>query len=113
GVLGSQSQDRSISAEIVQNAREMRLKNAERTEAARTPITQTALEAALAEAVRARDTQCEGLVGIIIERVNPAPPGGANWSVKGVKYGKAERDRCAMALSACVEQMQREFEVSG
>ena len=114
GVLGNPSQDSSISSEVTQNARcEMSPKTAERTEVERTPITRTALEAALAEAVRARDTQCEGLVGIIVERVNPMPPGSTNWSVKGVKYGKAERDRCDIALSACVEQMQREFEISG
>ena len=91
----------------------MRHKSAERTEVKRKPITQAALEAALAEAVRAHDTHCEGLVGIIVERVNPARAGGTNWSVKGVKYGKAERDRCDIALSACVEQMQHELEVSG
>jgi CspA family cold shock protein len=112
--LGNPSDDKSIPAGTTQNARyEMSPKNAERPEGKRTSITQTALEAALAEAVRAHDTQCEGLIGIIVERVSPASPAGANWSVKGVKYGKAERDRCDAALSVCLEEMQREFEVSG
>lgn len=105
---------RWVSTGVTQHARcEMSQNSAERTEVKRTPITQAALEAALTEAVRAHDTQCEGLVGIIVERVDPAHPGGTNWSVKGIKYGKAERDRCDIALSICVEQMQREFEVSG
>jgi len=114
GTVGNSSEEKLILTGVAQNARyEMSSKNTERLEGTRTPITQAELEAALAEAVRARDTQCEGLAGIVIERVRPASAGGANWSVKGVKYGRAERDRCDVALSVCVEQMQREFEVSG
>jgi hypothetical protein len=110
----NQSQDQWISAGATQSARHtMSPKKAERPESKRKPITQAALETALADAVRARDAQCDGLVGIIVERVSPASPAATNWAVKGVKYGKAERDRCDVALSACVEEMQREFEVSG
>jgi CspA family cold shock protein len=111
GALGNPSEDKLISAGAAQNARyEMNLKSPEK-EGKRKSITRDALETALAEAVRAHDTQCAGLVGIIVERVNPASPGETNWSVKGVKYGKAERDRCDVALSVCVKEMQREFEV--
>ncbi|SRR5713101_1501146 len=77
----------------------------------RTWITRAALEQALAETVRGSDPQCEGLIGIIVERVVAAPSDGANWAVKGVKYGKAERERCSAAISKCVEDSQREFEV--
>jgi CspA family cold shock protein len=113
-IFSNPSDDRSVSAEVTQNARyEMSPKKAERLQGKRTPITQAALEAALAEAVRAHDAQCEGLVGIIVERAGPTSPAGTNWAVKGVKYGKAERDRCDAALSVCVEEMQRQFEVSG
>jgi hypothetical protein len=52
-------------------------------------------------------------VGIIVERASPASSAEANWAVKGVKYGKAKRERCDAALSVCVEEMQRQFEVSG
>jgi cold shock CspA family protein len=114
GALGNSSEDKLISAGAAQNARyEMNLKSPEKVEGERKPITQDALETALAEAVRAHDAKCKGLVGIIVERVSPASPGETNWSVKGVKYGKAERDRCDVALSVCVEEMQREFEISG
>jgi cold shock CspA family protein len=113
GALGNPSEDKLISAGAAQNARYgMNLKSPEK-EGKRTQITQAALEVALAEAVRAHDAQCEGLVGIILERASPASSTGTNWAVKGVKYGKAERDRCDAALSICVEEMQREFEVSG
>jgi hypothetical protein len=85
---------------------------AEKLKDKRTSITRAALELALTEAVRAHDPQCEGLAGIIIERVTPESPGGANWAVKGVRYGKAARDRCSVAVSSCVEERQREFEIS-
>jgi len=114
GVVGNSTAESWISVDVTQNARhEMSEKKAKGLEGKRKQITQAALEAALAEAVRARDAQCEGLVGIIVELARPASPTGTNWAVKGVKYGKAERDRCDAALSVCVEEMQREFEVSG
>jgi CspA family cold shock protein len=114
GGVRKPSEDEWISAGVTKNARcEMSPKNTERLEGKRKPITQAALEAALAEAVRAHDAHCEGLAGIIVERVSPTSPASTNWSVKGVKYGKAERDRCDLALTICVEKMQREFEVSG
>jgi len=78
----------------------------------RTWIARAALESALAENVRGSDPQCEGLIEIIVERVVPASPDGANWAVKGVKYGKAEREVCSAAISKVVKEGQREFEVS-
>jgi hypothetical protein len=75
----------------------------------RTPIARAALELAIAEAVRASSPECSALIAIIVERVVPASPGGANWGVKGIRYGKAERDRCSAVIAACVEEGQREF----
>jgi hypothetical protein len=66
----------------------------------------------LAENARGSDPQCGGLIEIIVERVVPVSPDGANWAVKGVKYGKAEREACNAAISKVVEEGQREFEVS-
>jgi hypothetical protein len=78
----------------------------------RTWITRAALELALAETVRGSDPQCEGLIEIIVERVVPRAPDGANWALKGVRYGTAEREVCGAAISKSVEESQREFEVS-
>jgi hypothetical protein len=113
GHLGNPSEDERIVGGVTQDARyEMSSKKTESLEVKRKLITQPELETALAEAVRAHDAQCEGLIGVIVEHVRPASPAGSNWRVKGVKYGKAERDRCAAALSICVEKMQREIEIS-
>jgi CspA family cold shock protein len=98
---------------ITQNARyAMSQKKAEQLKGKRTSITRAALELAIAETVRASDPKCKGLVGIIVERVVPKASGGANWAVKGVKFGKAERDQCSAAIAKCVEDGQREFVVS-
>jgi hypothetical protein len=90
----------------------MSQKKTEQSIKKRTWITRAALEAALAEAVRASDPRCEGLIGIFIECVVPGSADGANWAVKGVKYGKAEREPCSAAVSKSAEEGQREFEVS-
>src|SRR6266700_5840409 len=66
---------------------------------ARKPMTREALEQSLAEAVRAGHPEFETFAGVIVERVVPERPGEANWAVKGVKYGKADRYRSGIVLS--------------
>ncbi len=88
------------------------LKKTEQTEKKRTWIARAALQSALAESVRGSDPQCEGLIEIIVEHVVPRSPDGANWAVKGVKFGTAEREACSAAIAAVVEESQREFEIS-
>jgi hypothetical protein len=90
----------------------MRPKKTEQLARKRRSITRAALELAIAGAVRQSDPQCKGLKAVIIERVVPKSPGGANWAIKGVKYGRAERDRCSAAISSCVKVVQRDFDIS-
>jgi hypothetical protein len=78
---------------------------------ARKPMTREALEQSLTEAVRAGHPEFETFAGVIVERIVPERPGEANWVVKGVKYGKADRHRCGIVLSHCAEEAQREFEL--
>jgi CspA family cold shock protein len=97
---------------VTQNARcEMSPKPAQLA-GNRASITRAALELAIAEAARESDPECNALIGVIVERVVSKSPGSANWAIKGIKYGNAERDRCSVAISKCVEELQREFEVS-
>jgi hypothetical protein len=87
-------------------------KGGEQKPKGRTLITQAALELAIAEAVRKSSPECSAFVGVIVERVVPASLGSVNWTVKGIKFGKAERDRCSASVSSCVEESQRDFDVS-
>lgn len=111
--LGDSSEGRLMSAGFAEDARnETSSSSEDRPNGKRKPITRAALELALADAVRTRDLQCEGFVGVIVERIVPQSPGGANWGVKGVKFGRADRDRCGAVLSNCVDERQHEFEVT-
>jgi hypothetical protein len=78
----------------------------------RKQVTREALQQSLTEAVRTSHPEFEAFGGVFVERIAPAAPGGANWAVKGVKYGKADRHRCGIVLSYCVDEAQLEFEVS-
>jgi cold shock CspA family protein len=78
----------------------------------RQPITRANLEQSLADAVRSVAPECQAFVGVIIERVVPEKPGGANWAVKGVRYGRADRDRCEAALGMSLREKQLEYVLS-
>lgn len=78
----------------------------------RRPISHIDLEQSLADAVRSVGPECEAFVGVIIERVAPETSGGANWAIKGVRYGKADRDRSEAALGIALHEKQLEFVLS-
>lgn len=78
----------------------------------RTPIARADLEQSLADAVRSIAPDCQAFVGVIIERVVPEAPDGANWAVKGVRYGRADRDRCEAALGMSLREKQLEYVLS-
>jgi hypothetical protein len=79
---------------------------------ARQPITRAALEQSIAEVVKAGGAGHEGFIGVVVERVAPAQPGGPNWTLKGARYGKSDRELCGAALSACVAEKQLQFDLS-
>jgi hypothetical protein len=90
----------------------MSKKSDQQPKTARHPITRAALEQAIAEVVKASGTDCEGFVGVIVERMNPIPPEGANWTLRGARFGKSNRELCAAALADCVTEKQLAFELS-
>ena len=90
----------------------MSKKSGRQSIAERQSITRAVLEQMIAEVVKASGTDCEGFVGVIVERVNPVPPVGPNWTIKGVRFGKSNRELCAAALSACIPEKQLAFELS-
>ena len=78
----------------------------------RKPVTREELEQSLTEAVRACHPEFEAFAGVIVERVAPAAPGGANWAVKGIRYGHADRHRSGIILSYCVDEAQLALELA-
>jgi hypothetical protein len=83
-----------------------------RSGGAREQIKSAVLEVAIATAVKRSGPSCEPFIGVFVERSAPQSRDDANWAVRGVKFGKAERENCNAALSVIVERLKREFEIS-
>ena len=75
----------------------------------RNPVTRSDLQAAITDAVKKSAPGCEAFVGVIVQRETPKARLDANWAIRGVRFGKADRDKCSKALTTIVERMQREF----
>lgn len=78
----------------------------------RSPIASANLETAIAEAIRQRVPGCESLVGVIVQQTRPKSRFDANWVVRGVKFGRADREKVNEAITGIVETMQREYILS-
>jgi hypothetical protein len=78
----------------------------------RSLIGSTQLEWAITEAVKKQGAGCEAIVGVIVQRTRPQSRFDANWAVRGVKFGKSDRDKANEAVATIVERMQREFRLS-
>ena len=77
----------------------------------RSAVSRKHLESAVTEAVKSV-LDCEAFVGVIIQRIEPKSRTDPNWAVRGVRFGKADRDKSGKVLATVVEQMQREFSLT-
>jgi hypothetical protein len=77
----------------------------------RQSVTVRALEARIAEAVRAIPG-CEAFVGVVITRIVSKSSHETNWYLRGIKFGKSNRDIASQGLVEIVARAQSEFEVS-
>jgi len=75
----------------------------------RSSVSRYNLQLAITEAVKKADPDCEAFVGVIVQRELPKASLDANWAIRGVRFGKADRDKSSKALTTIVERMQREF----
>jgi hypothetical protein len=75
------------------------------------PQSRASLELAITEAVKA-EPDCEAFVGVLVMPQEPKSRSDANWSIRGVKFGRANRDKSSKVLASIVERMQREFRLS-
>jgi hypothetical protein len=85
---------------------------ARKRRSAREQIKCETLEVAIATAVKSFDPRCEPFVGVFVKRSTPKSDYDTNWAVRGVKFGKADRENCNAALSVIVERLKQEFEIS-
>jgi hypothetical protein len=78
----------------------------------RSSVSREHLQSAITKAVRKADPKCEGFIGVIVPRQAPKARLDADWTIKGVRFGKADRDTSNVALATIVERMQREFSLA-
>jgi hypothetical protein len=75
----------------------------------RTPISREGLETAITEVVKKIEPGCEGLAGVIVMHQEAKSSSDTNWTLRGVRFGKADREKASKAIAAVVEQSQRDF----
>ena len=75
----------------------------------RSSVSRYNLQLAITEAVKKADPDCEAFVGVIVQRELPKASLYANWAIRGVRFGRADRDKSSKALATIVERMQRDF----
>jgi hypothetical protein len=62
--------------------------------------------------VKRSNPDCEPFIGVFVEPNASKSNNEANWAIKGIKFGRAERELCNAALTVIVERMKREFEIT-
>jgi hypothetical protein len=78
----------------------------------RAQITPAELELTIAEAVRKSAPGCGSFIGVIVHHKKPRQHRDPNWGVRGVKFGKADRQIVDETLPRIVEQLQKEFRLA-
>jgi hypothetical protein len=70
------------------------------------------LEFEITQATKMADPCCAEFVGVVVQRVKSKSSSGANWSLRGIKFGRSDRKTVGDVLTTIVERMQREFRLS-
>jgi hypothetical protein len=78
----------------------------------RVSMTTPELESAISEALKKAGPGCEDFVGVIVRHEPPKSHFDPNWTIRGVKFGNADRKMANEALATVVERMKREFLLS-
>ena len=78
----------------------------------RNAITREAMQAAITLAVKKADPDCKPFVGVIVQRTNPKSSLETNWTIRGIKFGKADRNKAKEAVDTIVQRLQREFKLN-
>ncbi len=74
----------------------------------RSAVSRESLESAVTEAVKPL-LDGEPFVGVIIQHIEPKSRTDSNWAIRGVRSGKADREKSRKVLELGVERLQRDF----
>jgi len=75
-------------------------------------VSRESLQSAITEAVKKAEPGCEAFAGVVIKRETPKSRFDANWAIRGVRFGRADRDKSSQALATIVERTQRYFSLA-
>jgi hypothetical protein len=78
----------------------------------RSSISREELESAITDAVRKADPAFETFAGVIVQRERPKGDSEVNWAIRGIRFGKADREKSREAVAIVVERMQRELSLA-
>lgn len=78
----------------------------------RNSISRDEMQAAITEAVKKADPDCEAFVGVFVERTKRTSLSEANWALKGIKFGRADRKKAGDAVNRIIERLQSDFNLS-
>jgi len=71
-------------------------------------ISAETLQSMITTAVKNCGSDCELFVGVFVERTALDE----NWDIRGIRFGRADRNRCTEALAIIVEHFQQAFGLS-
>ena len=78
----------------------------------RQPVSRTDLQTAITEAVKKFSPECQAFIEVILTDPTTEPQVDANWTVKGIKFGRSNRAKASEALNVVVARMAQEFRLS-
>jgi hypothetical protein len=78
----------------------------------RKPISREEMQAAITDAVKKADPDCGPFVGVIVERTKRSSLLEANWAIRGIKFGRADRNKAGDVVNRIVQRMQCDFNLS-
>jgi hypothetical protein len=70
------------------------------------------MQAAITLAVKKANPDCNPFVGVIVERTKPKSSLETNWAIRGIKFGRADRNKAKEAVDTIVERLQQEFKLN-
>jgi hypothetical protein len=78
----------------------------------RVSMTTTELESAISEAVKKAAPGCEAFAGVIVRHEKPKSHLDANWAIRGVRFGNADKKLADEILGTVVKRMKQEVLLS-
>jgi hypothetical protein len=77
----------------------------------RQPVSRIDLQTAITEAVKKFSPECQAFIDVIVTDPKCESHLDADWNIKGIKFGRANRAKASEALNVVVARMAQEFKL--